>query len=63
MAPKSIADLLVQPYISGQCDQLLKWKPSDLNSVDFRLSVVERNQPGYVLLQPTGDWQVHVHSD
>ena len=40
--------LCPQPYFPGRCDRLLKWKPSDLNSVDFRLSIVERNQTGCV---------------
>lgn len=28
-----------KPYESGTCDYLLKWKPYDLNSVDFELRV------------------------
>ncbi|XP_045510958.1 mRNA-capping enzyme [Colias croceus] len=29
-----------EPYVPGQCDDVLKWKPSDMNSVDFRLKIV-----------------------
>lgn len=27
------------PYIPGQCPSVLKWKPSSLNSVDFKLKI------------------------
>jgi mRNA-capping enzyme len=30
-----------EPYTPGQCFSVLKWKPSDLNSVDFRLKVTK----------------------
>ena len=38
--------LLPQPYEAGQCSQLLKWKPPSLNTVDFKLTIVEEAKPG-----------------
>ncbi|KAL6059021.1 mRNA guanylyltransferase [Balamuthia mandrillaris] len=39
------------PYTPGTCKQMLKWKPSAINSVDFELKVEYRNrQRGYSLL-------------
>jgi mRNA-capping enzyme len=37
---------LEDPYQPGQCPALLKWKPPSLNTVDFRLAVVEEGRPG-----------------
>lgn len=33
-------------YISGTCQRMLKWKPAHLNSVDFRLAIVEDSTSG-----------------
>ncbi len=35
-----------RPYVAGRDDQILKWKPSSHNSVDFKLQVVRENRPG-----------------
>ncbi|XP_075991956.1 RNA guanylyltransferase and 5'-phosphatase mRNA capping enzyme [Anticarsia gemmatalis] len=35
-----------EPYMPGQCDDVLKWKPSHMNSVDFRLKIVVDSGPG-----------------
>ncbi|TWW68737.1 mRNA-capping enzyme HCAP1 HCE, partial [Takifugu flavidus] len=29
------------PYKPGKCDDILKWKPPNLNSVDFRLKITK----------------------
>lgn len=29
-----------QPYVCGPCPEVLKWKPADMNSVDFKLKIV-----------------------
>ena len=34
------------PYIAGQCNVALKWKPPSLNSVDFRLKIIMDDRPG-----------------
>ncbi|XP_050415572.1 mRNA-capping enzyme [Patella vulgata] len=34
------------PYNPGRCDDVLKWKPPDLNSVDFRLKIVKEQKEG-----------------
>ncbi|XP_060517361.1 mRNA-capping enzyme [Cylas formicarius] len=36
------------PYIAGRCDEVLKWKPLSMNSVDFRLKIVTENGPGII---------------
>jgi mRNA-capping enzyme len=35
-----------QTYIPGQCRELLKWKPPELNSVDFQLKISRIARPG-----------------
>lgn len=36
-----------EPYVAGTCPDVLKWKPSTLNSVDFRLKIAEESGMGY----------------
>ncbi|KAI0978710.1 hypothetical protein GJ496_012012 [Pomphorhynchus laevis] len=42
--------LIFQPvelaYTVGSCDEILKWKPGSLNSVDFRVKIVNRQKVG-----------------
>lgn len=42
--------LIFQPakekYVAGACPEVLKWKPSTLNSVDFRLKIAEESGMG-----------------
>lgn len=41
-SPKSFSFLPPpQPYKPGRCDSILKWKPPNLNSVDFRLKITK----------------------
>lgn len=35
-----------EPYVAGTCPDVLKWKPSTLNSVDFRLKIAEESGMG-----------------
>lgn len=35
-----------EPYICGRCQDILKWKPPSLNSVDFRLRIQKFQQAG-----------------
>jgi len=35
-----------KPYTPGRDDEILKWKPSSHNSVDFKMQVVRENRPG-----------------
>ncbi|XP_018568622.1 mRNA-capping enzyme [Anoplophora glabripennis] len=37
-----------EPYTAGRCDEVLKWKPLDMNSVDFRLKIVKEEGEGIV---------------
>ncbi|XP_067007621.2 mRNA-capping enzyme [Anabrus simplex] len=34
------------PYVAGRCDEVLKWKPVSLNSVDFKLKIVTEDGAG-----------------
>ncbi|KAK3087185.1 hypothetical protein FSP39_002801 [Pinctada imbricata] len=34
------------PYCAGRCSEVLKWKPPDQNSIDFKLKIVKENKPG-----------------
>lgn len=36
----------LEPYVCGRCDDVLKWKPSDQNSVDFKLKIMEESGVG-----------------
>jgi mRNA-capping enzyme len=36
----------LEPYKAGQCHEVLKWKPSEQNSVDFRLKLSETSGLG-----------------
>lgn len=36
----------LEPYVSGRCDEVLKWKPSDQNSVDFLLRITTESRLG-----------------
>lgn len=31
----------IQAYEPGRCQNVLKWKPPDMNSIDFKLQVVK----------------------
>ncbi|CAG5056469.1 unnamed protein product [Parnassius apollo] len=37
-----------QGYVPGACKEVLKWKPSDMNSVDFRLKIVTESGQGII---------------
>ena len=36
----------MQVYKSGRCDDILKWKPACMNSIDFRLKIREQRGAG-----------------
>uniref|UniRef100_D3TNV7 mRNA-capping enzyme n=1 Tax=Glossina morsitans morsitans TaxID=37546 RepID=D3TNV7_GLOMM len=35
-----------EPYTPGMCEDVFKWKPLEMNSIDFRLKIVEKCLPG-----------------
>ncbi|CAG9814037.1 unnamed protein product [Phaedon cochleariae] len=37
-----------EPYKAGRCDDVLKWKPLNMNSVDFRLKIMKEEGEGIV---------------
>ncbi|KAJ8966402.1 hypothetical protein NQ317_009634 [Molorchus minor] len=37
-----------EPYNAGRCDDVLKWKPLDMNSVDFRLKIAKSGGEGII---------------
>lgn len=41
---------MFQPYSAGRCDDVLKWKPSSMNSIDFKLKIVTEEGEGYFSL-------------
>ena len=41
-----IACGLIQTYVCGRCDEMLKWKPASMNTVDFRLKIVRVEKVG-----------------
>jgi mRNA-capping enzyme len=38
--------LINKVYKGGRCDTMLKWKPPDQNSVDFKLDIVVKEEVG-----------------
>ncbi|KAL1491661.1 hypothetical protein ABEB36_012223 [Hypothenemus hampei] len=37
-----------EPYVAGRCDEVLKWKPLSLNSVDFRVRIAKTKGAGII---------------
>ena len=48
----SLPSLSLQKYKPGRCDEILKWKPPSLNSVDFRLKITKVGGEGWVTVVP-----------
>lgn len=46
------------PYTGGRSDQIFKWKPSTMNSVDFRLIIKKIEEPG-LLTERIGELYVN----
>ncbi|CAH2104976.1 unnamed protein product [Euphydryas editha] len=38
----------LEPYVAGPCPSVLKWKPSDMNSIDFKLKIVKDTRLGMI---------------
>ncbi|OQV25214.1 mRNA-capping enzyme [Hypsibius exemplaris] len=52
---------VVDPYIAGRCDKVLKWKPPHLCTIDFRLQVVSTGGLG-MIPKTTGTLWVNGHN-
>lgn len=46
------------PYQLGTCETILKWKPHTLNSIDFRLKIIQTNAPGCVREKVAQFWVI-----
>ncbi|KAL5013443.1 hypothetical protein ScPMuIL_007713 [Solemya velum] len=49
------------PYVPGRCMDVLKWKPPEMNSVDFKLKIMKENKPG--MLPVTKGYLYVLHLD
>jgi mRNA-capping enzyme len=38
----------LQGYVPGRYDKLLKWKPQDQSTIDYRLQIVQESLPGRI---------------